>query len=83
MLALMVTNFVARWNDYAFVQINLPNYPNLAYGMFTIEENKNLIPNSMPIFFTATVVSSLPIIILYACTQKLILTNMTAGGLKG
>ena len=79
----MVTQSIGVWNDYGTVQLYLRKYPNLAYGMFTIEENKNLIPNSMPIFFTATVVSSLPIIILYACTQKLILTNMTAGGLKG
>ena len=83
LVAIMVTQSIGVWNDYGTVQLYLRKYPNLAYGMFTIEENKNLIPNSMPIFFTATVVSSLPIIILYACTQKLILTNMTAGGLKG
>ena len=58
-------------------------YPNLAYGLYLFETDKNYIKNSMPIYFAASIISSVPIIILYASTQKLLLTNMTAGGLKG
>jgi ABC-type maltose transport system permease subunit len=83
MLALMVTNFVARWNDYAFVQINLPNYPNLAYGLYLFNSASNYVEDSKPIYFAATIISCIPVIVLYAANQKLILTNITAGGLKG
>ena len=63
--------------------IYLRESPNLAYGLYVFNADSRFASNSKPVYFAAAVISSLPIIILYACSQNLILTNMTAGGLKG
>ena len=83
LVAIIVTQAIGVWNDYGTVMIYLRKTPNLAYGLYMFNTESMFITNSKPIFFAAAVISALPIIVLYACTQKLIMTNMTAGGLKG
>ena len=80
---IMITQAIGVWNDYSTVMIYLRTKPNLAYGLYMFNTESIYISNSKPIYFAAAVISAVPVIILYACTQKLILTNMTAGGLKG
>jgi len=82
-VAIMITQAIGVWNDYSTVMIYLRTRPNLAYGLYMFNTESIYISNSKPIYFAAAVISALPVIVLYACTQKLILTNMTAGGLKG
>lgn len=81
--AICITQAIGVWNNYGTVMIYLREYPNLAYGLYLFETDKNYIRNSMPIYFAASIISAIPVIVLYSCTQKLLLTNMTAGGLKG
>ena len=83
LVAIMVTQAIGVWNDYGTVMIYLRESPNLAYGLYVFNADSRFASNSKPVYFAAAVISSLPIIILYACSQNLILTNMTAGGLKG
>lgn len=83
LVAIMITQAIGVWNDYSTVMIYLRTTPNLAYGLYMFNTESMYIKNSKPIYFAAAVISAVPVIILYACTQKLILTNMTAGGLKG
>lgn len=83
MLALMVTNFVARWNDYTFVQINLTDYPNLAYGMFLFQTASSWSADGKVVYYASLVMSGIPGVILYACFQGLIINNISVGGLKG
>ena len=80
LVAIMITQAIAAWNDYGTVMIYLTETPNLAYGLY---EFNRVVTNSRPVFFAAAAISAIPIIVLYACTQNLIMTNMTAGGLKG
>jgi len=82
-VAIMITQAIGVWNDYSTVMIYLRTKPNLAYGLYMFNTESIYISNSKPIYFAAAVISAVPVIVLYACTQKLILTNMTAGGLKG
>jgi ABC-type glycerol-3-phosphate transport system permease component len=81
--AIMITQAIGVWNDYGTIMIYLRNFPNLAYGLYMFNTESMYISNSMPIFFAAAVISAVPVIVLYASSQKLILTNLTAGGLKG
>ena len=83
LVAIVITQAIGVWNDYGTVMIYLRRTPNLAYGLYMFNTESMYISNSKPIFFSAAVISAVPIIVLYASTQKLILTNMTAGGLKG
>lgn len=82
MMALMVTNFVARWNAYETAMISLRNFPNLSYGLFAAWSDPNL---GMDIGgkYAALVLSAIPGVVLYACFQNIIIKNMTVGGLKG
>ncbi|MBO5479927.1 MAG: carbohydrate ABC transporter permease [Clostridia bacterium] len=81
--AIAITSAINVWNAYSTVMLYLRNYPNLAYGLYLFDGASNYVEDSKPIYFAATIISSIPVIILYAANQKLILSNITAGGLKG
>ncbi len=83
LVAIMITQAISVWNDYGTVMIYLRSTPNLAYGLYEFNKIAMYQKNSRPVYFAAAVISAIPIIVLYTCTQNLILTNMTAGGLKG
>ena len=82
-VAVAITQAITIWNNYSISMVYMRDYPNLAYGMYLFKDSTFLVKDSMPIYFSAAIISSVPIIILYASTQKLVLTNMTTGGLKG
>ncbi|MBQ8230126.1 MAG: carbohydrate ABC transporter permease [Clostridia bacterium] len=81
--AIAITQATGVWNDYSTPMIYMRDYPNLAYGMYLFKDSTFLVKDSMPIYFASAVISCLPVIILYTCSQNLILNNMTTGGLKG
>ena len=81
--AIAITQATGVWNNYSISMLYLRDYPNLAYGMYLFSQNNHGGADSMNIYFAAAVISCLPVIVLYACSQNLILNNMTTGGLKG
>ena len=81
--AIAITQATGVWNNYSISMLYMRNYPNLAYGMYLFKDSTFLVKDSMPIYFASAVISSVPVIILYTCSQNLILNNMTTGGLKG
>lgn len=82
-IAIAITESISAWNDYNTSMLYLRDYPNLAYGLYLFDVEANYIENSKPIFFTAALISCVPVVVLYASNMKLIMTNVTAGGLKG
>ena len=82
-VAIAIQQSIGVWNNYSRAMIWLRDYPNLAYGLYLFNTEALYVKDSKPIYFAAAIISSFPVIILYSCTQKLILTNLTAGGLKG
>ena len=82
-VAIAITQATAVWNNYSISMLYMRDYPNLAYGMYLFKDSTFLVKDSMPIYFAAAVISSIPVIVLYTCSQNLILNNMTTGGLKG
>ncbi len=83
-VAICITQAIGVWNNYSISMIYMREYPTLAYGLYIFNtSDMYYVENSVPIFFAAAIFSCLPVIILYSCNQKLILTNMTVGGLKG
>ncbi len=83
LVAIMITQATGVWNDYSTSMIYMRKYPTLAYGLYLFNDESNYIPNSKPVYFATAIISALPVVLLYASNQKLILENMTAGGLKG
>lgn len=82
-IALAVQQSIGVWNNYMEPMIYLRNYPNLAYGLYMFETECSYVANAHAVYSAAIVLCMIPVITLYACCQKLILTNITTGGLKG
>ena len=82
-LALLVTNFVGRWNDYSTAQIYLPKFPTLGYGLFLYGTGANWSDYGKTVYYAALIITAIPGVLLYVCFQKLIINNMSVGGLKG
>lgn len=83
MAALVVQNFIGRWNNYGTSQVYLPAYPNLAYGLFTFEKQAMYTENADGVYFAALLIAAIPGILIYSFSQNLIIKNISVGGLKG
>ena len=81
--SLMILDFITAWSDYQTSLLYMKKYPTTALGIFTFQTESRFMANSMPLMFAAIIINVVPIIILFICFQKTILTNVTAGGLKG
>ncbi len=84
LLALFISNSLTVWNDYSTIMVYLRDYPTLSYGLYVFQSGDSMyIANSRAIQCAATLISALPIILIYSFSQKFILTNISVGGLKG
>ena len=82
-LALYVNSVMGQWNNYTMPQIYLTNYPNLALGIYEFEKYALFTEGGTPMFFGALILSSIVPLGLFTASQKLLLTNMSVGGIKG
>ena len=82
-IALLVTNFVGTWNNYSISMISLNKYPNLAYGLYIFQLDALYMEQGDTVFYTALVITALPGLLLYAGMQKIMVKNLTVGGIKG
>lgn len=81
--ALMLTTFVSVWDDYSTSLLYMKSYPTAALGIYAFRTESLYLGNSMPLMFAAIILTIVPAIVLYACSQKMILENVSVGGLKG
>ena len=79
--AVMVLIFV--WNEYIFSITFLTGERNytLAAGLYSLQATE--MSGSWPVFAAASLVVSLPILIIFFCVQKNMSSGLTAGGVKG
>lgn len=82
-LALYINAVMGAWNNYTAPQIYWTNYPNLALGIYEFEKASLSVEGGRPMFFGAVMLSALVPLTLFSAGQKLMLTNMSVGGLKG
>lgn len=83
-LAMSITNFTGHWDDYATFQIYLNKFPNLAYGLYQYGNSKDgAFKGGKMGYYAALLCSCMPVVIIYTCSQTLILKNIAVGGLKG
>lgn len=79
--AVMVLIFV--WNEYLFsttFMLNESNY-TLAGGLYALQSNDY--SRSWPMFCSAAILVSIPVLIIFFCIQKYMVSGLTAGGVKG
>ncbi|MBA4686860.1 MAG: sugar ABC transporter permease [Candidatus Galacturonibacter soehngenii] len=79
--AVMVLIFV--WNEYLFATTFLMKADSysLAGGLYQLQSNDY--SRNWPIFSAASILTSIPILILFFCIQKYMVSGLTAGGVKG
>lgn len=79
--AVMVLIFV--WNEYLFATTFLMKADSytLAGGLYQLQSNDY--SRNWPLFSAASILTSIPILILFFCIQKYMVSGLTAGGVKG
>ena len=82
-VVLMVLGFMGTWNDYSTYLVWLPSTPNISYGMYLFNLRAGAYRVSLPELMAGFTMVTIPTIILYACTQKIINRKFMVGGLKG
>lgn len=82
LVSLAIITAIGYWNDYATPKIYLPSMPTVAVGLnsLTIEIQKTA---DYPLMFACMLVAIIPILAVFACFQKVIISSVVAGGIKG
>ncbi len=81
--SVFLLGFIGNWNNYMLCVTYLPSYPNLAYGIYFFQSMATVYGYSVPETLAGFVVVAIPTSILWICSQKLITSKLTVGGLKG
>lgn len=79
--SVMVLIFV--WNEYIFATTFLldANRYTLAGGLYQLQSNDY--SRSWPMFSAAAILISIPILLIFFCIQKYMVSGLTSGGVKG
>ena len=79
--AVMVMIYV--WNEYIYAVTFMTGADNytLAAGLYSLQATE--MSGSWPVFAAASIVVSVPILIIFFLTQRHMVSGLTAGGVKG
>lgn len=80
--ACSILSFIALWNNYQTPLVYIPNMPTLAVGLFMFKDAKDEY-SSVPNNFAASMIISLPTLLLFVAFRNKIMGNIAVGGLKG
>lgn len=83
LVSLGVVSAIGVWNDYYTQMVFYSDHNTVAVGIQTLSVEFAEKKWNYPVFFAAIVVTTLPVIVLYASCQKIIVNNTAVGGLKG
>ena len=86
-LTVMLINFVTFWNDYQTPMVYLLDKPTLGYVLWQLVANAG-VPGDSSLksavyAFNMVILSSLPVVILFAIFKDKFMGNLTMGGIKG
>jgi multiple sugar transport system permease protein len=81
-ISVFVYSFMVAWNDYLFASIFISNSENftLPIGLNALFSTPDYIWGRM---MAASLVTALPVVIMYAISEHFIKGNLTEGGVKG
>ena len=71
---------IGYWNDYFTIYMYAPEKATIAYGIQRIYVESGV---NLPKVLASMMFSILPVLVVFACFQKLIMNNTSVGGLKG
>ena len=76
--------FIQTWNDYQTPLLYYPNHPTLAYAIFkmNIQSNGGMDILSVPSKIAGCMVLAIPVFALFVAFNKMLMGNLTMGGIK-
>lgn len=80
-MSIFITKFIGQWNDYSSLLLYMEEYPTLSLGLYLFESSRDYA--GAPIYFAAIFIAAVPISILFLVFNKMLLENLTIGGIKG
>ena len=81
--SLMILELIGGWNNYTTSMLYMKSYPNLALAIYLFDKESQFAETGTPVYMAVIVLSILPILAVFVSCQKMIMNNVTAGGLKG
>ena len=81
MTTLFILGAIGTWNDYMGPMLYYPSYPGVATGLQLAAYE--MLRKTKTVYYAALVVTTLPVLILFAVFSDKIMKNYTVGGLKG
>ncbi len=82
LIAISILSCIGIWNDYLTPFLYLKQTPTLALGIYQFEIVQEHRSN-VPVYYSAILMSVLPIFTVFVAFQKTIMENTVAGGIKG
>ncbi len=82
-LVFTIMKFMGFWNEYWQAFLYYGQYPTLAVGLKEMAELAGQSGFSHSMFFAATIVCIIPVLIIYAIFSDKLMENLGAGGIKG
>ena len=82
-VTVFVLSFISYWNDYQIPLLYLPSYPTAAFGIYDFVRNSAGAGAYIPTQLAATIIMTLPIIIVFIIFNKRIRVSVAMGGIKG
>ena len=82
-VTVFVLSFISYWNDYQVPLLYLPSYPTAAFGIYDFVRNSAGAGAYIPTQLAATLIMTLPIIVVFIIFNKRIRVSVAMGGIKG
>lgn len=79
--AMMVSGAIGLWNEYYSIMMYMPSSPTVAVGLYFLSNNVTRF--GMPMYYAGLIISTIPILVLYAVSADKMMKNLSVGGLKG
>lgn len=81
-VTLCIITFITSWNNYEASLLYFPDYPTIASGLYRLKLTSTR-SGDFPAYYAGLMVSTTPLLIVYASCSNIIFKNMSIGGLKG
>lgn len=80
-VAMFLLTFIGTWNDYSTMLVYMEDYPTLASGLYLFADSRDF--QGAPTYFAGIFIAAVPISVLFLCFNKILMENLTIGGIKG
>ena len=81
-VTVFVLSFISYWNDYQIPLLYLPSYPTAAFGIYNFVRNSSAAGAYVPTQLAATIIMTIPIIVVFIIFNKRIRVSVSMGGIK-